>query len=80
MPTVFEEKGYRFFFFSREGHEPIHVHVEKAENYAKFWLDGPVLARNRGFRSRELKTIRQLVETRRAEIEERWHEHFSDQG
>jgi len=76
MPTVFKEEGYRFFFFSREGREPCRVHVEKAENYAKFWLEGPVLARNRGFKSRELTTIRQLIEAHRAEIEERWHEHF----
>ena len=37
-PTVFREKGYRFFFFSRE--EPrLHVHVYCAEGEAKFWLE-----------------------------------------
>ncbi|MBL7140911.1 MAG: DUF4160 domain-containing protein [Planctomycetes bacterium] len=78
MPTVLKEEGYRFFFFSREGREPLHVHVEKEEKYAKFWLEGPVLARNRGFRSHELTVIRRLVATHRAKIEERWHEHFGD--
>ena len=34
-PTVFREKGYRFFFFSRE--EPrVHVHVICADGEAKF--------------------------------------------
>ena len=78
MPTVFKREGYRFFFFSRESREPMHVHVEKAEKYAKFWLEGLVLARNRGFRSHELVAIRRLVATHRAEIKERWHEHFGD--
>ncbi len=76
MPTVFKQEGFRFFFFSREGQEPLHVHVEKAEKYAKFWLKGPTLDRNRGFRSHELTVIRRLVARHRAKIEERWHEHF----
>jgi Protein of unknown function (DUF2442)/Domain of unknown function (DUF4160) len=28
----------RFFFFSREDYEQPHIHVETAENAAKFWL------------------------------------------
>jgi hypothetical protein len=39
MPTVLRVGGYRFFFYSREGKEPAHVHVEQAERYAKFWLN-----------------------------------------
>jgi len=38
MPEVLRVHGYRFFFFSREGNEPPHIHVEQAERYAKFWL------------------------------------------
>jgi hypothetical protein len=26
MPTIFRAKGYRFFFFTRENNEPIHIH------------------------------------------------------
>ena len=29
MPTIFEQEGYRFFFYSND-HEPIHVHVQRA--------------------------------------------------
>ena len=39
MPEVFRYGGFRFFFFSREGTEPRHVHVEQADRYAKFWLN-----------------------------------------
>jgi len=31
--------GYRFFFFSNEGTEPPHIHVERGDGYAKFWLE-----------------------------------------
>jgi hypothetical protein len=44
VPEIFCHHGYRFFFFSREAEEPIHVHVESAEKYAKFWLDPILLA------------------------------------
>jgi hypothetical protein len=37
MPTVLRIRGHRFFFFSGEGTEAPHIHVETAENYAKFW-------------------------------------------
>jgi len=43
MPTILRKDGLRFFFFSREGTEPPHVHVEQAERYAKFWLEPVVL-------------------------------------
>jgi hypothetical protein len=37
-PTVFREKGYRFFFFSRE-ESRMHVHVVSGDGEAKFWLE-----------------------------------------
>jgi len=40
-PTVFREKGYRFFFFSRE-ESRIHVHVISGDGEAKYWLE-PVI-------------------------------------
>jgi hypothetical protein len=49
MPTVLRIKGYRFFFFSLEGHEPPHVHIESAERVAKFWLRPVALAKHADF-------------------------------
>lgn len=48
MPTVLKIHGFRFFFFSNEGNEPIHIHIEKADCYAKFWLDPIVNVANYG--------------------------------
>lgn len=39
MPTVLYVEGWRFFFYSDEGNEPIHIHCQKAEKECKYWLD-----------------------------------------
>ncbi len=78
MPTVLRVGGHRFFFFSEEGNEPPHIHVETAENYAKFWLDPVVLAASVGYNSRKLTVLRKLVESHRPFLEEKWHEYFGD--
>jgi hypothetical protein len=42
--TTLRKDGFRFFFFSNEGFEPAHVHVEAGDGYAKFWLEPVELA------------------------------------
>jgi len=39
MPTVLREGPYRFFFYSSDGDEPLHIHVQRDEAIARFWLD-----------------------------------------
>lgn len=80
MPTALRIDGYRLFFFSNEGHEPAHIHVEQAENLAKYWLESIELAWSRGFRAHELTRIRAIVTEHRALLLEKWHEHFGGQG
>jgi len=79
MPTVLRLGGFRFFFFSQEGSEPPHIHVEHAENYAKFWLDPVFLASSHGFRTKELTVVRELVVKHRVMFLEKWNEHFGRQ-
>jgi len=62
MPTVLRIGPYRFHFYSREGNEPPHIHVERDELEAKFWLRPVALAANYGFRQSELNDIQRLVE------------------
>jgi hypothetical protein len=76
MPNVMRVRGFRFFFFSREGNEPPHIHVEHGEEYAKYWLQPVSLAENRGFANHELTRIRKMVEEHREEFIVAWHEHF----
>ena len=76
MPTILRIDGYRFFFFSNEGTEPAHVHVESAECYAKFWLQPVRLQVSGGFRGPELRRIDRLVREHEADLMEAWHEFF----
>lgn len=79
MPVVFRHNGYRFFFYSNEGNprEPAHIHVMKDGSDAKFWLHPEVnVAYNHGFSARILAELSRIIEERRSEIEEAWHEHF----
>jgi hypothetical protein len=39
MPTILLVMGWRFFFYSNEKNEPIHIHCQKAEKECKYWLD-----------------------------------------
>lgn len=77
MPTVIKVGGYRFFFFSNENDEPLHIHVEKAENYAKFWLKPISLARNIGFNQPEIKEIKKILFENQTLIEEKWNGYFN---
>jgi hypothetical protein len=38
VPTVHRDGPYRFFFYSADRNEPVHVHVERDASRAKFWL------------------------------------------
>ena len=76
MPTVLRIAGHRFFFFSNESYEPPHVHVETGDSYAKFWLDPVALCLSIGYNPRELRSLRELVESHTDLFLEKWHEYF----
>lgn len=76
MPTVLRVGPYRFFFFSNEGHEPRHIHIESGEGYAKFWVQPVALARSGGYDPAELNRIRKIVEEHRSFFVEKWNEYF----
>ena len=76
MPTLFIIHGYRFFFYSNDEKEPVHIHVEKAEKVAKFWMHPVCLAGNYRFRSSELRKIMDIIEENKVRIEESWRDYF----
>jgi hypothetical protein len=76
-PTVFREKGYRFYFFSLE-EERMHVHVAGADGEAKFWLEPKVsLAMAKGLNPHQVRQLLRMVEEHRNEIANAWHRHLS---
>ena len=80
MPTVLNENGYRFFFFSNEGSplEPCHIHVRKHGALAKFWICDIQcsLAENIGFTAKELKEIESIVNKNILKIKGAWNGYF----
>ena len=78
MPTILRHQAYRFYFYSHEPNEPPHVHVDRDNLSAKFWLDVVGLARNRGFTARELRQIESIVAENREQFLETWNEYFGD--
>ncbi|OQY29044.1 MAG: hypothetical protein B6I38_08610 [Anaerolineaceae bacterium 4572_5.1] len=76
MPTVKNIPGpYRFFFYSFDCNEPLHVHVQRENMICKFWLEPVSLAKNRRFSPRELNRIRKIIYEDLERIIEAWHEH-----
>ncbi|GAB6273042.1 MAG: hypothetical protein STSR0003_28970 [Smithella sp.] len=65
MPTVMKLGSFRYHFYSDEGNEPPHIHVETPDGECKFWLDPVRLARNKGVAP---QNIRQIVTVHGAKI------------
>jgi len=61
MPTVLRVFGFRFHFYSDEGSEPAHIHIESGDGECKFWLSPVALARSQGVRAVDIRKIEQLV-------------------
>ena len=61
MPTVIRQGPYRCFFYASDRHEPSHIHVERDDNVAKFWLDPVRLQSSGGFSRMEISQIEVLV-------------------
>jgi len=76
VPTVLRRHGFRFFFFSNEGKEPPHIHVELAGAHAKFWLEPVSLVFSSNFSTQQLAKLRNLVDTYKEFFKECWYEYF----
>jgi hypothetical protein len=80
MPTVLRSGPYRFYFYSHEPNEPLHVHVDRDDDSAKFWLEPIGLARNLGFSGHELRTIERIIRDNQQELLEAWNGRFGNQA
>ncbi|HSU12918.1 DUF4160 domain-containing protein [Longimicrobium sp.] len=76
MPTVLRSGPYRFFFYAGDRDEPPHVHVEREDHRAKFWLDPVRIQNGGGFSAIELNRIAGLVTVHRDQLLEAWHDYF----
>ena len=76
MPTVLRVGPYRFFFYAGDHNEPSHVHIERDEKIAKFWLEPVRLQRSGGFNRVDIKQMQSIVVEHQEQLREAWHEYF----
>jgi hypothetical protein len=75
-PTVFREKGYRFYFFSLE-EDRMHVHVAGSDGTAKFWLEPEIeLALSYDIAKHDLNRVQRIIEEHEDELKDAWREHL----
>jgi len=75
MPTLLNINGFKFFFYANE-HEPKHIHVIYAGDFAKIELD-ELRVVNNFMKPKELKKALILIGEHKEEFEKAWDEYFS---
>lgn len=76
MPTLLVIDGFRFFFWANENQEPPHVHVEKGDGRAKWWLSPPSEAWSRRLKPADARRVKSLVIAHAADWLKEWHAFF----
>jgi len=76
MPTVLRLFGWRFHFYSDEGSEPPHIHVNTGDGECKFLLAPVRLARSENVKPLVMRCIEGVVVERETFFLEKWHEYF----
>jgi len=76
MPTVIRSGPYRLFFFAGDRDEPPHVHVERDDKIAKFWLEPVRLHYSGGFNRMEISKIQKTIQKHQEQLLEGWHDYF----
>lgn len=77
MPTLLLINGLRFFFYSNENNEPVHVHITKGNANGKIWLDPISVEYLFGFSNAEEKDILEIVEKNSENFKKKWNEYFN---
>ena len=76
MPTIHRVGPYRFFFYTGDRDEPVHIHVEQENRIAKFWLDPIRLQKSGGFNRAQINRIQKIIEENHGKLVEAWNEYF----
>lgn len=80
MPTVLRIRGYRFYFYAEEGHEPPHVHIDRGAGTLKLWLQDLGIAGSEGLKPSEIREAWRLAHEHRPQLLKAWHEFQGRKG
>ena len=84
VPTILRHGPYRLFFYAADRNEPEHVHVERDNRVAKFWLDPVRLQQSGGLQRAEIYYsdqtygIERMIEENQTTLLEAWNEFFGN--
>jgi hypothetical protein len=68
--------SFRFHFYSDEGNEPPHIHMETPDGECKFWLEPIRLARNKGVSPVNVREIEKLVFDHQLFFKDKFNDYF----
>lgn len=78
MPTTLRIGPYRFYFYSYDCGEPRHMHVDRDNLSAKFWLDPDIgLVYNHGYSRKELREIERIIRQNLESLRHAWDDFCS---
>ena len=76
MATVFYEKNFRFFFYSKEETRK-NIHVASTMGELKVWLEPEIEIANKiHLSNEETNAVLKIVKARKKEIDSAWDKHF----
>jgi hypothetical protein len=75
VPTLLNLEGFKFFFYANE-HEPKHIHVVKAGDFAKIEL-GTLRVVNNAFKPQDIKRALEIAGQHQSEFSRKWDEYFN---
>jgi meiotically up-regulated gene 157 (Mug157) protein len=80
MPTVLYIKGWRLFFYSNEGNEPIHIHGQKGDKECKYWLDVDDYAIRESYtynmNNKDIREVKKIILQNFDDIVQVWNTHL----
>lgn len=72
MPTVLNKDGFRFFFYSREGNEPPHIHIIGKGGEMKIWLSNLGIAKVYNLSPKEQRIVLEITATNVELFKKEW--------
>ncbi len=77
MPTILYIKGWRLFFYSNEGNEPIHIHCQKGDKECKYWLEVNIYEVRKAYlynmNNKDIREIKKIIYQNFDELIEGWN-------